>query len=136
MPNNSGAAQVALLTPLPLPDGPPPPSLTSGTVALFQNNDWNSQALYISIDEHRSNERETIPSALFDQATWAAFNLPVGVVMTLMDNIVDPPSGNNADMSGCGNCVDFVGYRTDCCGRLVATGIALRTNTYILRQSC
>jgi hypothetical protein len=47
---------------------------------------------------------------LFDQATWIAFNMPVGTVMTLMDNVHPVQPGKSvADLSGCGRSVDLVG---------------------------
>jgi hypothetical protein len=56
------------------------------------------------------NQRHTVKSSLFDRATFAAFNLPVGTVMTLMDNVKPVPAGKPvADLSGCGHCVDLVG---------------------------
>lgn len=47
---------------------------------------------------------------MFDNATFVSFNLPVGTVMTLMDNVTPVPGGHTvSDLSNCGRCVDLVG---------------------------
>ena len=47
---------------------------------------------------------------MYDQARYVAFNLPVGVVLTLTDSIAPLGAGQNAaDLSGCGVCVELVG---------------------------
>ena len=109
MTNITPATQVNLLTKLPAPSGAIP-QLASGSVSLFQDNNWNSQRLDLNINDYVPNQRQTIPNFMTDQATYIAFNLPIGTVMTLMDNIVSVPSGGNvADLSGCGRSVDLVG---------------------------
>ena len=109
MTNITPATQVNLLTKLPAPSGAIP-QLASGSVSLFQDNNWNSQRLDLNINDYVPNQRQTIPNFMTDQATYIAFNLPIGTVMTLMDNIVPVPSGGNvADLSGCGRSVDLVG---------------------------
>lgn len=45
-----------------------------------------------------------------DAATWVAFNLPVGVVMTLIDNNTPVESGHLVwELRNCGRCIDLVG---------------------------
>lgn len=45
-----------------------------------------------------------------DAATWIAFNLPVGVVMTLMDNDIPVKAGDPVwNLKNCGRCIDLVG---------------------------
>ncbi|KIM95498.1 hypothetical protein OIDMADRAFT_59956 [Oidiodendron maius Zn] len=109
MTNITPATQVNLLTKLPAPSGAIP-QLSSGIVSLFQDENWTSQRLDLNINDYAPNQRQTIPNFMTDQATYIAFNLPIGTVMTLMDNIVPVPSGGNvADLSGCGRSVDLVG---------------------------
>jgi hypothetical protein len=103
------ATQVDLLSRLPaLSD--PAPHLASGTVALFQDDNWISRRLDLRIDEYVPNQRQTILFFYLGQATFVAFNLAVGTVMTLMDNVQPvPATGTVADGSGCGPCIDLVG---------------------------
>jgi hypothetical protein len=109
MTNTNAAHQVSLLTRLPAPSAPPP-QLASGTVTLFRDDNWGSQRLDINTGEFVPNQRQRVQSFMFDEATFAAFNLPLGTVMTLMDNVTPTPSGKIvADLSGCGRCVDLVG---------------------------
>lgn len=103
------ATQVSLLTRLPAPPAPAP-QLSSGTVALFRDDNWSSQRLDVSTDDYVPNQRQRIQSSMNDQATFVAFNLPVGTVMTLTNDVASVPAGKTvADLSGCGPCVDLVG---------------------------
>ncbi len=109
MTNITPATQVNLLTKLPAPSGAIP-QLTSGTVSLFRDKNWTSQRLDLNIDDYMPNQRQTIQSFMSDQATYIAFNLPIGTVMTMMDNVKPVPAEKTvADLSGCGRCVDLVG---------------------------
>jgi hypothetical protein len=97
----------SLFTKLPAPSSPPP-QLPSGHVMLFRDDNWSSQRLDLSINDILPNARQRVENLMFDQATFIAFNLPIGTVMTMMDN-VQPAGPNVADLSGCGRCVDLVG---------------------------
>jgi hypothetical protein len=109
MTDISAATQAALLTTLPAPSVPAP-QLSSGSVALFRDDNWSSQRLDLRTVDYVPGQRQTIPSFMFDQATYIAFNLPVGTVMTLMDNVQSVQAGKTvADLSGCGRCIDLVG---------------------------
>ncbi|RKH18518.1 hypothetical protein D7Y13_37230 [Corallococcus praedator] len=44
-----------------------------------------------------------------DTATWIAFNLPVGTVVTMTDAYVAPADGNVYNLKGCGKVIDLVG---------------------------
>jgi hypothetical protein len=103
------AGQVSLLTKLPAPSAPAP-QISSGSVVLFGDDNWNSQKLELRTVDFVPGQRQTIQSFMFDQATYVAFNLPVGTVMTLMDNVQPVQAGKTvADLSGCGRCIDLVG---------------------------
>ncbi|KAJ6114611.1 hypothetical protein N7486_000389 [Penicillium sp. IBT 16267x] len=109
MTDNTPATQVRLLTKLPATPAAPP-ALASGTVSLFKDANWTSQRLDLNIDDYVPSNRHTLRSSAFDNTTYVAFNLPIGTVMTLMDNIQPLPAGKlAADLSGCGRCVDLVG---------------------------
>jgi len=102
-------SQVTKLVPLPSTSSSPP-QLATGTVSLFADASWSSTRLDIELNEYVAGARQIVPSALFDQATWVAFNLPVGTVMTLMDNMTAVPQGSTvADLSNCGSTLDLVG---------------------------
>jgi hypothetical protein len=106
---DNAAAQVGLLTKLPAPSEAPP-QLASGTMALFGDDNWTSSRLDLNIGDFVPGNRQTLKSSMLDQATYAAFNLPIGTVLTLMDNIQPLPAGKiAADLSSCGRCVDLVG---------------------------
>ena len=103
------ASQVALLTRPPAPAAAAP-KLASGTVALFVDGDWNSRKLELRIADYAPGQRQTIPSSMMDVATYVAFNLPIGTVMTLTDNMQPVLPGRSvADLSFCGRSVDLVG---------------------------
>lgn len=74
------------LTPLPSPGGKTP-DLAPGTVAFFIDADWNSSRLDINTADYTANQRHVITSWMFDQASYVAFNLDAGTVMTLMDGL-------------------------------------------------
>jgi hypothetical protein len=109
MTDVTSATQVSLLTKLPAPSAAPP-QLGSGSVALFRDDNWNSQRLDLRTGDYVPNQRQTIASYMVDQATYIAFNLPAGTVMTVMDNVQPVQAGKTtADLSGCGRCIDLVG---------------------------
>jgi hypothetical protein len=89
----------------------PPPGLPSGSVRLYRDNRWDSDVLELTTQAYRDGVRHSFAgTTMQDAATWVAFNLPVGVVMTLMDNDVPVKTGKGvADLSGCGRCIDLVG---------------------------
>ena len=102
-------ATISALTKLPAPS-PPPPRLDSGTVVLYWDDNWSSRSLTLRTSDYAIGQRHTIPGPMFDNATFVSFNLPVGTVMTLMDNVTPVPGGHTvSDLSNCGRCVDLVG---------------------------
>jgi hypothetical protein len=106
----TAADQVNLLTRLPPACPAYPHQMESGYVIFFNDNNWTSQNQSISINDYRPNKRHTLASWVFDETTFIAFNLPVGTVVTLMDNVQAVPDGQPvADLSDCGKCVDLVG---------------------------
>jgi hypothetical protein len=95
---------------LPAPSSPPP-SLSSGEVRLYYDDNWQSKYYSIRTNDYLNNARHSI-SGMFiqDEATFVAFNLPVGTVMTLTANVTSVAPGQKVwDLSGCGRCVDLVG---------------------------
>lgn len=104
----TAADQANRLTKLAAPSAPPP-QLASGSAAIFQDVSWTSQRLDIATNDYVSNKRQTLQLSMFDQASYVAFNLPVGTVMTLMDNVQPPSTTTVVDVGGCGRCVDLIG---------------------------
>jgi hypothetical protein len=94
-----------------LPGGRPPFDVSSGTVALFKDPNWFGGRLELSIDGGDTNtpnvEYNINGHWMDDQATWAAYNLPEGVVVTLHEHAVARAFA--VDVSGCGKVVDLVG---------------------------
>jgi len=92
---------------------PFPSSIASGQIVLFKDADWGSESL--TIDTTSSAFPEGFPfsfsgTGLQDEATWIAFNLPDGVVCTLFDNSISPPSSSIPfNLAGAGVCVDLIG---------------------------
>jgi hypothetical protein len=87
-----------------------PSSLPSGTVRLYQDSSWSSSSLTIDIHDYASGKRQSFSgTSLQDKATWIAFNLPVGTVMTLTNNFVVDSSRPFYDLKDCGEVVDLVG---------------------------
>jgi hypothetical protein len=85
-------------------------SLPSGTVRLLLDDNLQGPGLNLLISGYIPGVRHTIPSKLFDSATYIVFNLPIGTVMTLMDHVVPVESSCTiANLRGCGACVDLVG---------------------------
>lgn len=98
---------------------PAPAALPSGTIKLFRDNNWQSSSYTISLNDYTSGRIQSISgTSMQDQATWVSFNLPVGTVVTLMDNVPSSQNSNIADQSGYGRCVDLIGTGT-------TTGISL-----------
>jgi hypothetical protein len=96
------------LTKLPGASGAPP--LPPKTVILYRDDNWNSQSWTISLDDWLPGRRHNVVDSMWDQATYVAFNLPPGTVVTLTDNVVPLEAGQNvADLKGCGVSVDLVG---------------------------
>ncbi|KAJ5637592.1 hypothetical protein N7490_007471 [Penicillium lividum] len=109
MTDPTPASLVALLS-KPPSTSTSPPEVPSGTVSLFVDDNWSSTRLDLDIDDYAPSQRHTFKSSMLDAATWVAFNLPIGTVMTLMDNYQSGSAGQSvADLSDCGRCVDLVG---------------------------
>ena len=96
-------SNIYFLSRLPAPSFPPP-ALPSGTVMLFADDNWASERATLRTADYAESVRHLFDGTpMQDQATFIAFNLPVGTVMTLMDGMVP----QNARFSG--RCVDLVG---------------------------
>jgi len=126
-------ANVSDLTKLPAPAGALP-ELPAKTVKLYKDARWNSESWTISLDNTAEGRRHPVADSMWDQATWVAFNMPVGKVVTLSDNIVPLRDGQNiADLSGCGISVDLVGTGRTEAVDLNAVGMNDLVSMYSLR---
>jgi len=88
---------------------PGPQPLPSGTVVLYRDNNWQSGPYRFDVSSCSSGTIQSIvKTALQDQATYAAYNLPVGMVVTLMEHFASRAT-SIGDLRGFGRCVDLVG---------------------------
>jgi len=120
------------LTPLPAPSSNPP-AVPSGQVILYKDNNWNSQKLVLSTSQYRDGVRQTVDRNLFDEATWVAWNLPEGVVCTLIDNVKND-TNSPYDWSDCGKTVDLVGNGTTRAVDLPAIGMNDIVSSFVWRR--
>ena len=87
-----------------------PTDVQSGVVRLYHDDSFTGASFEIDTRDYRADERHSIAgSSIQDRATYVAFNLPIGTVMTLMDNFVPAGQGGVADLRYCGRTVDLVG---------------------------
>ena len=76
-----------------------PPALPSGSVRLYGNNNWGGNYLELSTKDYQGGARHSIMGMpMQDAATFIAFNLPVGTVMTLVDDFVPEGANGIADL--------------------------------------
>jgi hypothetical protein len=86
------------------------PAQPSGTVTLYADNNWTSTSHTIALSALAKDYRHDLPKTMQDRATWIAFNLPVGTVATLTDEVTDVRQGPIADlMRHTGRLVDLIG---------------------------
>jgi hypothetical protein len=85
------------------------PQLASGTVMLFKDGAWSSNAVAVNTSSYVSNVLTGLPSNARGCATWLAFNLPLGVVVTLTSNFAAASAGQPVNFAGADVCVDLIG---------------------------
>ncbi|GIZ44314.1 hypothetical protein CKM354_000751600 [Cercospora kikuchii] len=96
----------------PNPLGHTPGDLPSGRVSLFEHADWNSPRFDIDINQYSEKDRHLLEGRGRDNATWVAWNLPIGTVVTLCDHHRSwDKNGTKSvgDLEGLGGAVDLVG---------------------------
>ena len=87
-----------------------PASLPSGTVMLYADQNWTSSNLTITTSGAIEGVQSSFAgTSMNDRTTWVAFNLPEGVVLTLLEHKATPPAGQPYSFKGCGRCVDLIG---------------------------
>ena len=79
-----------------------PDTIDPGVVALFKDAEWDSDRYDIRINDWPMKERQLFSSDFWDTASWVAWNLPVGIVVTLADFRPPPndPGRLVGDLSG------------------------------------
>jgi len=120
------------LTPLPAPSTRPP-AVPSGQVILYKDDNWTSQKLVISTSNYREGVRQTVDRNLFDAATFVAWNLPEGVVCTLLDNVKND-TNHPYDWSDCGKTADLVGNGTTRAVDLRSVGMNDIVSSFVWRH--
>jgi hypothetical protein len=95
---------------LPAVDSPPPKYTASGMVLLYRDGNWQSEEYAINIADYREGVRQSITgTSMNDAASWIAFNLPVGTVMTLTEHAADTDGYPVWNLRNCGRVVDLIG---------------------------
>ena len=83
----------------------------SGTVVLYAEKDWNSSKT-LTLDTSDSIESYTYAfkgTTLQDSTRWVAFNLPTGVVLTLLEYFTAGIPGQPYNFASCGRTLDLIG---------------------------
>lgn len=112
-----------------------PPDLPLNTVRLYKDNNWNSTVWEFKLTDYRAEARHIVPARLYDEATYISFNLPVGTVVTMTDDVADVTQGANfADLSDCGRIIDLVGIGAKQGIDLVAYGMNDCISMFFWRQ--
>jgi len=101
----------AVVTPYPNPNGLAPDVLIPpGTVLLYADANWSSESLALTTGSSISSRQYSFAgTALENKATWVAFNLPTGAVMTLLATPNSGTAGEPYNFANCGVCVDLIG---------------------------
>jgi hypothetical protein len=89
-----------------------PPNAQLGQFGLFEDQSWaEGKGMVFSVSDYVAAQRQMINGTpIQDRAQFAWFYLPVGTVVTLMDNAIPTPSGKPCfDIANCGRCVDLIG---------------------------
>ncbi|MBR0565571.1 hypothetical protein J5J83_05505 [Azoarcus sp. L1K30] len=129
---------------LPAPSSAPP-ALPSGTVLLYRDGNWNSQSYTLRTCDYRENECQTLAdTCIEDKATWVAFNLPVGTLMTLAEHVSALEGHPLWKPRHCGRVIDLIGTgstqavdltqcnMTDCISSFLWWHINLQLNAFEL----
>lgn len=89
---------------------PYPGELASGSVALYPDNNWEGDPYIIHTSAYTEKVQASLAGTpLQDRATYVAFNLPVGTVMTLLQSVTAPVPGQPYNFAEAGVCVDLIG---------------------------
>ncbi|MFZ2986548.1 hypothetical protein [Ideonella sp.] len=125
----------AAYIPAPSPDESYPSDISSGMVILFEDPNWTSTSLSIKTGNAVEGAQYSIVgTSLENEANWVAFNLPVGVVMTLLTNPTVPPAGQPYNFAGAGVCVDLIGNGEVQTVDLAACGAENAISAYVWRN--
>lgn len=112
---------------------PVPFDLPSGTVRLMADPNWSSAYIDCSTGNYVEGKQYSIVgTSLNDKATWIAFNLPAGTVMTWLQN----PTSNAYpyDFANAGVCVDLIGNGAMQTVDLKALGANDTLSAFVWRQ--
>jgi len=87
-----------------------PPVLPAGTVILYKDDRFSSHSMTLRTADYREGERHSFSgTSMQDEATYIAFNLPVGTVMTMTEHLQALNGHPVFDLRGCGKVIDLVG---------------------------
>ena len=88
-----------------------PPTVPPGEVWLFDGaKSWSDPHYAIRIEDSNPGQQYSfVGTSIENKADWVAYNLPAGVVLTLLTNPTTPPAGLPYSFAGAGVCVDLFG---------------------------
>ena len=94
---------------LPAPSSPPA-ELPADTVVLYPDAAWTGESFTINAKKFAANQRHSLSGRhMQDKATWVAFNLKPGVVMTLFDHYVSAGPNGLSDLKDAGRVLNLIG---------------------------
>ena len=76
------------------------PAVDDGVFALFKDASWQSARYDVRLSEWSQGTKQLWRSDFWDTATWVAWRLPVGTVVTIAD--FRPPKENNKGVGDLG----------------------------------
>lgn len=83
--------------------------LLPGRVCLFLEADVKGPVSQFVVENYAENDRQRLEPGIRDTLTWVAWNLPVGMVVTLFDNLTNDSNRRVGDLSSLGATIDLVG---------------------------
>ncbi|KAF7887517.1 hypothetical protein EAF00_009811 [Botryotinia globosa] len=111
MPPRTPAQVVQDLTKLPAYGVPY--QVPTGTVALYQDPNYTGARSDLRLNDYTPNKRHVVPDAQYDKTSNILWNLPVGVVVTLVGGWAPGEDGKKVvDLSYGNTCLDLVGTGT------------------------
>lgn len=111
MPPRTPAQVVQDLTKLPAYGVPY--QVPTGTVALYQDPNYTGTRSDLRINDYTPNKRHVVPDAQYDKTSNILWNLPIGVVVTLVGGWAPGEDGKKVvDLSYGNTCLDLVGTGT------------------------
>lgn len=126
--------------PPPAVSTPYPSTVPSGAVMLYADPKWSGLTLTIYLQDFAPGQQHSVlgtstsQNSLDNKASWIAFNLPAGTVMTLLETQTPGVAGQPYNFAGAGRCVDLIGNGATQTVDLSAIGANDCLSAFIWRQ--